>query len=134
MRGFSLTNKVFRAAGGRASASAKRPTPVGTTFRWRLSEAARVRIAVERQGTGRRAGGRCRKETPKNRKARKCTLYTASGALTARGKSGKGSKRFDGRLRRKALPPGNYRGVMVATDSAGQRSKAKRVAFKIVRR
>ena len=134
VRGFSLTNKVFRAAGGRASASAKRPTPVGTTFRWRLSEAARVRIAVERQVTGRRAGGRCRKETPKNRKARKCTLYTASGALTARGKSGKGSKRYDGRLRRKALPPGNYRGVMVATDSAGQRSKAKRVAFKIVRR
>ena len=29
VRGFSLTNKVFRAAGGRASASAKRPTPVG---------------------------------------------------------------------------------------------------------
>ena len=134
VRGFSVTNKVFRAAGGRAAASAKRPIPVGTTFRWRLSEAARVRIVVERQGTGRRAGGRCRKETRKNRKARRCTLYTASGALTARGRAGKGTKRFDGRLRRKALPPGSYRGVMIATDSGGQKSKAKRIAFKIVRR
>ena len=107
----SMTNKVFRARGAKAPArsSARRPAPVGTTFRWRLSEAARVTITISRK-----------------RKVR--------GRLTARARAGRGSKSFSGRLKGKPLAPGRYLAVLVARDPSGQSSAPRRIAFKIVAR
>jgi len=47
-----------------------------------------------------------------------------------------GSKRvpFSGRLRRRALHLGRHRAVLVAVDAAGNRSRPRRVGFKVVRR
>jgi hypothetical protein len=106
-----LSHKRFRAAGARGAKrprnSARRPPPVGTTFRWRLSEAARVTITISRRG--RRLG-----------------------RLSLRARARQGSKRFDGRLKRRALAPGAYRAVLVARDDTGQASAPKRIGFKIV--
>ena len=41
---------------------------------------------------------------------------------------------FSGRIGRKALKPGSYRAVLVAVDAAGNRSAAKTIAFKVVKR
>ena len=51
----------------------------GTTFRYRLSEPARVVFTIQRARSGRRVGGRCRARTKANRKRRKCTRYVRVG-------------------------------------------------------
>jgi hypothetical protein len=108
---FSLTNSVFRAVVSRRRS--RDAAALGTAFRWRLSEAARVRIGFER-----RRGGRWR---------------DVRGTLSVRARAGRGEKRFSGRLRGKALAPGRYRATVVATDVGGQRSAPRRVGFRVVR-
>ena len=51
----------------KAVKSAKRKVKRGTTFRYALSEAARVLFTIERKNTGKKVGKRCRKERRSNR-------------------------------------------------------------------
>jgi virginiamycin B lyase len=131
---YRLSPKTFRAArrGGSVRA-ARRRHKVGTTVRFRLSEAATVRFRVERRNAGRRVRGKCRKRTRRNRRARKCNLRL-KGSFKWAGKAGSNRFRFTGRLRGRKLKPGRYYLVARSTDSVGNRSKAKRVKFRIVRR
>ena len=46
---------------------------------------------------------------------------------------GQNQVKFTGRIGRKALKRGRYRLTIVATDAAGNRSKAKRLRFRIVK-
>jgi hypothetical protein len=130
----SLTRSVF-AVGPKATAimARKRRGARGTTFRFTLSEAAGVKIAIQRAAKGRRNGKRCVKPSPKLRKAKKCTRYAGAGTLTRKGKAGANKVPFSGRIGPRPLPPGRYRAVLRATDAAGNRSKPKTVAFRIVR-
>jgi hypothetical protein len=111
--GASITNRVF-AVVPKARGAARRKPPRGTTFRYTLSEAATVRIVIQR----RRKGGR----------------FVRRGTLKAPGKAGANKKRFGGRIRGKALRRGRYRAVLRATDATGHKAKAKRLSFRIVRR
>jgi hypothetical protein len=137
----SLTNKSFAVAKGATAISArkkKRKAKRGTTIRYTLSEAATVRLTIERKLKGRRVkkGKKrvCAKPTRKNRKKRKCTRYKRAGkTLTRKSKTGKNSVKFSGRIGKKALKRGSYRLTIVATDAAGNKSKAKRLSFKVVR-
>jgi CSLREA domain-containing protein len=88
----------------------------GTTFRYTLSEAARVTFAIQR--VVRRRGHK------RNLRAKR---------FAAAGISGANRHRFSGRIGRRALPPGSYRATLVAKDSAGQASKPKRLTFRVVR-
>jgi hypothetical protein len=106
----------------------------GTTFSCSLSEAASVKIAIERRTIGRRVAGKCRKTRPGNRRLRRCKRYRRIGALSHQGKSGKNSKRFSGRLGGHRLRPGLYRAVLTAVDSAGGRSKAKIAYLRVLPR
>lgn len=100
--------------------------------RYRLSEAATVTFTVERGTRGRRVGGRCVKPTRRNRGRRRCVRYVrVRGSFGDRGEAGRNSLRFSGRLRGRKLRPGRYRLVARARDEAGDRSKAKRAAFRI---
>ena len=101
----------------RASLAARRRAKRGTTFRFRLSERARVTFRIQRKTTVRR-GGR----------------YVKAGRFAHRGKAGKNRKRFSGRIRGKRLRRGSYRATLVAKDPAGNRSTPKRVKFRVVRR
>ena len=87
----------------------------GTRFRYTLSEAARVTITIQRKLRGKR------------------TRYRRVGRLRAQKQAGRRSTRFSGRFKRKALRPGRYRATIVAVDSAGARSKARKLRFRIVR-
>jgi hypothetical protein len=111
---FGMTHRRF-AVGARATplSGARRRVPVGTIFRFKLSEAATARIAIQRK---------------RGRKWKKI------GTLKRRAPAGPKRVKFSGRLRRKPLAAGRYRAVLVATDSAKNRSKPRRLGFTVVRR
>jgi PKD domain len=114
MSAVSLTRSVFRVD---ARAAAARRVPRGTRVRFTLSEAARVRFEIRRYL---RVRGRS----------------VAFGRFERQASAGPNAVRFSGKLRlggrTRSLPPGRYRLVLVATDSTGNRSAAKRLPFRVV--
>jgi hypothetical protein len=106
----SSTNRRFRTRRGAAAGSGSR-LPVGTTFRYRLSEAATVRVVLERVRRGRRVPVR-------------------PGIVRA-GRAGTNRLAFDGRLGGRRLRPGVYRARFTATDPSGNRSRPRSIRFVI---
>ena len=105
----------FRAAGGGASVARS----IGALVRYRLSEPAKVRFTAQR--VTRRAEGR------KN-------FIELRGSFKHQGRKDSNKFRFTGRLGSSKLRPGLYRMVGVPTDAAGNRGKAVRALFRIVKR
>ncbi len=132
LRQVKLTNRTF-AVGSRATAL-NASTKHGTTVRYTLSEAARVTITITRQDSGRRKGKRCVKPTRKLRRAKRCTRTTRKGTLTRAGALGANAVAFSGRLGKRKLAPGKYQMNLMATDTAGNRSKITKLSFVIVKR
>jgi hypothetical protein len=111
---FRMSHRAFAVGRKRTPLSAaRRRVPVGTAFRFTLSEAATVRIAIQRK------------------RGRK---WKTVGILNRRATARPKRVPFSGRLRRKALTRGRYRAALVATDHAGSRSKPRRLTFRVVRR
>jgi len=130
----SLSTKVFAV---NRSGPAERPVSSaksGTTFRYRLSEPARVVFTIDRALPGRRAGGQCAKPTSRNRGKRTCTRYSRFGHFAHAGTAGSNSKRYSGRIGRKSMKPGRYRATLLARDPDGNRSKARSLELRVVRR
>lgn len=125
----SLTNKRFvvRRVG-------RRRTPIGTRFRFGLSEAARVRITLARRTVGRRVGTRCVAPNRTNRRRKRCTRFVPAGTLTRQSKLGLNSIAFSGRFGKRRLKPGAYRATIVATDAAGNTSAPRRLKFTVLAR
>jgi hypothetical protein len=107
-------------------ATRKRPRR-GTTISYASTEAASVRIVVER------CAKRARKKGSKKRTGRCLRFKPLKGALVQQGVKGPNRLRFKGRLRRKPLKPGPYRLKATATDAASNRGKAVRARFAIRR-
>jgi hypothetical protein len=129
-----LTRRVFkvdpRGKAEKPVAGAKR----GTAFRYTLSEAARVVFEIERVAPGRKVGRRCRKPSRANSRKRACKRYVSPRRFAAAAKAGRNTKKFSGKIGRRALRPGRYRATLVATDADGNASRPKRLAFRVVRR
>ena len=126
--------KALRAA-ARGGSVLRPATAIGGRVRYTLSEPAATTFTVERKTVGRRSGRRCVKATRRNRKARRCTRYVRQrGSFTRPGAAGANSFKFSGRLRNRKLRVGTYRLVAVAADTAGNKSAAKRRAFRVVGR
>ena len=83
----------------------------GAKIRFMLSEPSRVELAI-------------------SKKSRR--VKPAKGTLVRNGEAGKNSVPFSGRIGKRPLKPGRYLLVVTATDSAGNRSQPKQVAFSIV--
>lgn len=109
---FGMTHTAFAVGRGRTPLSAGR-VPVGTTFRFRGSEAGSAAITIQRKH-GRR--------------------WKKVGTLRRRARAGANSVAFTGRLGKKALRAGGYRAVLTETDAAKNKSKARRLGFRVVRR
>lgn len=106
----------------------------GTTFRFRLSNRASVRIVIQRRLPGRRVGKRCRKPTQHFRGRPRCARFVRRGTLTRRNlKAGSRRVRFSGRIRKRKLSPGRYR-ASITGRLAGQRqrSRPRRAAFRVL--
>ena len=131
----SLTRRRFR-VGRRATPriAARRRAGVGTTFVFRLSEAARVTIRMDRARPGVRVGRRCLAPR-RGRRGKRCVRYVRAGTLTRRSaRAGLNRVRFSGRIGRRALKLGRHRAILRAVDPAGNRSRARTLSFKVVRR
>ena len=130
-----LQPSTLAAAGRGPSLLAGRRRPTRTRVSYRLSEPARMRFTVQRRSAGRRVGRRCVVPNRRNRGRRRCVRYvTLRGSFTHQGAAGTNRFRFTGRLRRRKLAPARYRLVGVPTDAAGNRGRAVRARFRIVRR
>jgi hypothetical protein len=82
--------------------------------------------------TGRAVGGSCVKPTSSNRRAPACVRWVAVAGSSARDLvAGSGELPFTGRLAGRVLGVGRYRLALTATDAAGNRSPATRVAFRV---
>jgi hypothetical protein len=105
----------------------------GTTFQFKLSEAATVTFKFDRVQPGARRRGKCIPRY-KFRRGRPCTRYLAlAGSLTAAGQFDANRFAFNGKLRNKRLGPGVYRLRAVAQDAAENASKTAIAAFRVVR-
>jgi hypothetical protein len=107
----------------------------GSTLSFKLSEAADVSIRIERRvGQGRRFKGKCRKPSRQLRKRKRCTRWKKVKTLRGNNRPvGRNTVKFSGRFRGRALKPGRYRAVFVATDSSKMKSKRKTANFRMVR-
>src|SRR5205807_3000832 len=112
------------------SARKKRP-PVGTTFRYTLSEAARVTIRLERARPGVTRGKRC-VQRKRGQRGKRCTRFVRAGQLVRASPRGKSRVPFNGRVKRRALALGRYRAILRATDTAGNKSAARKLKFEVV--
>jgi uncharacterized delta-60 repeat protein len=106
-RTFSTGRRSTRTVG---RAQAARSPRRGTAFVFRLNRAATVIIRIKR-------------------------LHHAGTIVKLKRTSSAGGNRvaFSGRVGRHALRPSRYRATLTATDPSGNRSKARAVAFRIVR-
>jgi hypothetical protein len=133
--GYALSSTTLRAftSGGSIARA-----PRGTRVSYTLTEAATATFTVRRATAGRRVkvkGKRtCVKPTKRNHTAKRCTRYVSMGSFTRVSQTGLNRFVFTGRVRGKALKPGSYQLVLVATDAAGNRSQPKSIAFKVAKR
>lgn len=135
--GLAVTPSRFAVATGTtrvtATARPRRRVARGTTFRFRLTEAAAVKLTLQRVLPGRRTrSGRCGRPTRALRRARRCTRFVKKGTLTRKGVASLNRVKFTGRLGRRALALGRYRVLIVATDLAGNRSRSASKRFTII--
>jgi DNA-binding beta-propeller fold protein YncE len=90
------------------------PSGRGARLRFRLSERATVTLTVRRIG-------------------RRGRLVRVPGRIRLRSRAGTHTVGLTGRLGGRTLRPGRYRLALVAVDAAGNRSKTRTVAFRIIR-
>ena len=97
-----------------------------------ISEASRLRLAVERRATGRRDHGRCVARAAA-KKAARCTRWVPRGVALTRALAGPGrvTLAFNARVNGRRLAPGRYRFVLEASDAAGNRT-VRRATFTVV--
>ncbi len=127
----SVRPRVF-AVVTRGRPGGRRRAPRGTSFRYVLSEPARVIFTIERKALGRKVGGRCLRPTRGNRGRRRCARYRRVGSFSQQGQARANRRRFGGRIARRSLRPGAYRASVRASDPARNRSRARRLYFRVV--
>jgi hypothetical protein len=118
----------FRAGNVSGAAPSRRRAAPGAWVTYTLSAPAMVEFHVERAGTGRRAGGKCVKQTHANRGHKKCVIYKPmKGRFSIQAPSRTSSFRFSGKIGGRLLKPGPYRLVGSAGDAI------RRASFTIVK-
>jgi peptidoglycan/xylan/chitin deacetylase (PgdA/CDA1 family) len=125
----SLARRSF--AVGRATTPVIARRRKGTAFLYTVSEPGRVRFKIQRRSRTRRSS--CRRRHARTVSRRRCVRYRSVGAIVRSVTTLSNRTRFSGRIGRKALRAGRYRAVLTETDAAGNRSRPRRVGFRVVR-
>jgi uncharacterized delta-60 repeat protein len=132
----SETNSTFRVGNSSTpltgQASAKRHKR-GTTFAFRLDQAATVKIAIQTKAHGRRVGRSCRANSRRLRHKHRCTRTITVATLVRSAHAGLNKVPFSGRIRGKALTPGRYQAMFTVAGSAGA-AASETLSFTIVSR
>jgi hypothetical protein len=136
--GARLTHKRFRVSKRATAISARatrRPAPLGTSFRFTLTSAATVRIAIAHTVGGLRKGRSCVAPTAtlKRAHAHACGRTVTLGTLTRRNQPASSrSVAFSGRIGRTVLKPGRYVATIAATNAGGSATPV-RLVFTVTR-
>lgn len=109
-----------------------RSAPRGTTFSFRLDEAAALTVRIQRKLPGRRVGTSCKRPTARLRHRPACTRLVTKATLGRSAHAGLNKLAFTGRIRGHALAAGRYRATFTAATSAGN-SAPRALNFEIVR-
>jgi hypothetical protein len=126
--GFRVSARRITTASGRPTAALAR----ALRFRFRLSERAQMRIAIQRALPGRRRSGRCVPPARARKRARRCVRWRTLTVLRDDAAPGPNSIRFSGKVRRRPRKPGRYRGLAKATDVVGNVSRPRSARFRVV--
>ena len=115
-----------------ARLSARRRTPVGTTFSFRLSLPATVRLGFLRRVAGVKAKGRCVAAGKSRPHGARCTRMVSAGSITLSGHAGLDRVSFAGRLTKaRKLPRGSY-SVSATASVVGHRATSRALQFTIL--
>jgi hypothetical protein len=126
------TAKTWREAAGKNKSKRKQP-PVGTTFTFRLNEAASVTFTFTEPAGGRKVGSKCVAQSRKNEKKKRCTRTVIAGALTLSAHAGANKVHFEGLIsKHKKLAPGSYT-LLVTATALGKSSTTRTLRFTIAR-
>src|SRR5438105_3795826 len=107
--------------------------PVGTTIRFSLNRAVRIRLQFFAEKPGRKVNGKCRPPTQSNGGAQKCTRLVLAGTIVFDGHRGTNTVRFQGRIsKKKSLSPGQYQLKVVAVDPTTPKTSSRSTGFTIV--
>jgi PKD domain len=120
MTAFTVSPKVFRAAGSGPSVVVPRRQRDGTNVSYQGTEAATTSFTVQLAKSGRLRGKTCRHVSGRHPKGKRCTVYLSVGAFTHSDTPGSNSFHFTGRLLGRKLPPGNYRLRAVPSNPVGK--------------
>lgn len=129
-----MTHKRFRVANAATAVFATR-APLGTSFHFVLSGAAKVQISIRRSVPGRRRGRRCVTPTATLRRthASRCVRTVTIGTLTRSDEPpGVDDIPFSGRIGRRPLGPAIYSAALAASNASG-RSALVVLRFAVVR-
>ncbi len=129
-----VTNRRFRVARW-ATAISARNAPLGTSFRFTLSAAAKLTITITRSAPGLRHGRSCLPPTAKLRRrhAKHCTRTVTVARLTRSNEpSGADAVAFSGRIGHRPLSPLTYRATLIANNASGS-SKPATLSFTVLR-
>lgn len=103
-----------------------------TKVKFKLTEKSRVTFTVQRPTRGRLVGTSCRKQTSKNRKAKRCTRWVNVKSFRVNGRAGRtNAVKFTGKIGKTKLKKGRYRLRAIAVDSAKGKSPQRTVSFRI---
>ncbi|MDO8209534.1 S8 family serine peptidase [Conexibacter sp. CPCC 206217] len=108
----------------------------GLSLKVTPSERATLTVRIERAQPGRRSRGACRRPSPRLRRAPRCTRWERVTSVSQSGVPAGSARTLRLPLaagRRRPLARGSYRGVLVATDAAGNSSKPRTFAYEIRR-
>jgi hypothetical protein len=135
IRHLGETNSVFAVARSSTPLSGftARHEKRGTVFSFLLDQPARVTIAIQSKASGRRVARGCRPDSRRLRKKPRCMRTIAIATLTRTGHAGANRVAFSGRVAGKALKPGRYQAVFIASDQAGA-SQPETLGFRVVKR
>jgi len=92
---------------------------------YRLSEAAKVTVKLQKAAKGRKVRGKCRKQTTANSDRKRCTRWVGVRKFDRNGVKGLNDLKIAGRK----LASGRYRVLLTARTTAG--TTTKRIAFRV---
>ena len=94
---------------------------------YRLSEAAKVTVKLQKAAKGRKANGKCRKQTAANANRKRCVRWVGVRKFNRNGAKGLNDLKIAGRK----LATGRYRVVLTARTTAG--TTTKRIGVRVKR-
>ena len=97
----------------------------------KVSEASSLRVTVEAETKGRKAGKTCVEQTRSNKRKRSCTRYVKVGSLTRTLTAGISTIGLPTEINGKRLVKGSYRLTLIASDAAGNRAAARTLTLAV---